>query len=166
MNGSDGYTVGLRARIEPATLGPGSTGVLVVEATMPEGGHIEAHEPPEPWLIPTVLDVLADSRLFPCPVRYPEPEVRTFEWSPVALRVLAGTARFEVPFKVSNHALSGELPVTARLRYQLCVDGACLPPAEQTVAATASVAAGELHDNAAGRDNRPTQPVQPVPCGG
>jgi len=30
---------------------------LIVEAMVPEGGHIEAREPAEPFLIPTVMEI-------------------------------------------------------------------------------------------------------------
>ncbi|GAB4325352.1 MAG: hypothetical protein Kow0010_07760 [Dehalococcoidia bacterium] len=129
----------LDARIEPQQLRPGTTGCLVVEAAIPEGGHIEAHEPPEPFLIPTVLEVAGDDAVAVGPVHYPRPSEIGFDWSPVTLRVLAGVVRFEVPVSVAESALGGTVALTARLRYQACTQGACLPPNEQTVTIEAPV---------------------------
>ncbi len=50
----NGNLVRLRGRVEPEVLDPGGRGRVVVEAAIRPGGHIEAHEPPEPYLIPTV----------------------------------------------------------------------------------------------------------------
>ena len=121
----------LEARLEPETLAPGATGRLVVEATVPEGGHIEANRPPEPFLIPTVLEVDADAGISVGPIAYPEPEERRFDWSSIALHVLSGTFRMEAPVEVT--APEGGQAIVARLRYQACTQGACLPPNVQTV---------------------------------
>jgi hypothetical protein len=119
----------LRAWFDEET-GPARSG-LIVEATVPEGGHIEAHEPPEPFLIPTVLEISVPEGVTPGPVHYPDPEERRFEWSPTVLQVLAGTIRFSVPLSIEPGAVPGN--VTIRLNYQGCIDGACLPPNSQTV---------------------------------
>lgn len=121
----------LRAWIETGA-GPHAAR-LVVEATMPEGGHIEAHEPPEPFLIPTVLEISAAAGIEAGPVEYPAPEERRLEWSPTVLHVLAGTVRFEAPLAVAPDLDPATCIVTVHLKYQGCIDGACLPPNTQSV---------------------------------
>lgn len=106
---------------------------LIVEATVPEGGHIEAHEPPEPFLIPTVLEITTPDGVSAGPVDYPEPERRKLDWSPTVLSVLAGTVRFAAPLNGDASFDAADRTVTARLDYQGCIDGACLPPNAQTV---------------------------------
>lgn len=125
----------LRAWVEGAS-GQEAPARLVVEATVPEGGHIEAHEPPEPFLIPTVLEVSTDEGVTAGPVEYPQPEERRFEWSPAVLQVLAGKVRFEVPLRVDPRKQQSRRHVTAHLKYQGCIDGACLPPNAQSVTVT------------------------------
>ncbi len=129
----------LTARVEPAVLEPGTTGRLVVEAIMPQGGHIEAHEPAEPFLIPTILDLAAEHGLAAGRVEYPEAETRRFDWSPVELKVLSGAVRFEAPIEVSGTATPGSRTISATLRYQACIGGACLPPNAQTIRAEAYI---------------------------
>ena len=86
----------LRAWMEPAGAEPGTAARLVVEATIPDGGHIEAHEPPDPFLIPTVLEITPGTGVEAGAVAYPRPEERRLEWAPdTVLWVLAGTVRFE-----------------------------------------------------------------------
>lgn len=131
----------LDARLEPAQLAPGETGWLVIEASVPEGGHIEAHEPPDPFLIPTVLEVVAPDGWSAGPVVYPEPEERRLSWSPVALQVLAGHVLFRVPITATAAAPAGRSTVTAQIRYQACIEGTCLPPAAQGVEVEAVAAA-------------------------
>lgn len=115
----------LTARIEPANPAPGKTGRLVVQAAIPDGGHIEPHEPPDSFLFPTVLNIEPTAGLHVGEVTYPTPSDIQLAWSPIALRVLTGRIQFEVPFAIEAGASPGPRIVTANLRYQACIDGAC-----------------------------------------
>jgi hypothetical protein len=72
----------LRAHVEPECLRPGERGVLVVEAEIPPGCHIEAHEPSEPFLVPAELNLEPVEGATIGPVRYPATEDKQFVWSP------------------------------------------------------------------------------------
>lgn len=94
---------------------------LALRVTLPDGVHIEPHEPTDPYLIPTVLAVDGVEDLA---VTYPHPVVKDLGWNGLALTVLEGALDFVV---------TGRLPadttrLTGTLAYQPCVGGACLPP--------------------------------------
>jgi len=130
----------LSARVEPASLRPGERGRLVVEVTVPEGCHLESHDPSEPWLIPTVLGVEAPEGITAGEVDYPEGEERTFDWSPAVLRVYRGTLELSAPVEVARGASPGSVAVLGRLSYQGCTESLCLMPSEQAVEARLEIA--------------------------
>jgi hypothetical protein len=123
----------LRARVEPAQLSPGGKGKVVVEADIPSGGHIESNEPPEPFLIPTVLAVQSTPDVLVGSVRYPAAVERRFDWSPAVLQIYHGRIRFEATIEIAAGASAGLRTITAELSYQACINGACLPPNSQAV---------------------------------
>ncbi len=94
---------------------------LTFTVDLPGGVHIEPHEPTEPFLIPTVLDV---DGLSDVTIDYPAPTVKDLGWNDVTLTVLEGTLEFVVTGRVpaDTNRISGTL------HYQPCIGGACLPP--------------------------------------
>jgi Disulphide bond corrector protein DsbC len=135
-----GSWLSLSARVEPARLRPGDRGRLVVEVTVPEGCHVESHDPTEPWLIATVLGVEAPEGIAPGDVAYPDGEDKVFDWSPTVLRVYQGSFELSAPLEVSSGASPGSVEVVARLSYQGCTESLCLMPAQQTVGASLEIA--------------------------
>jgi hypothetical protein len=99
----------------------GHTAEVTLTARIPPGTHIESHEPPEPFLIPTVVEV---EDFEGAAVDYPEPVPKEFGLSDVVLSVYEGTPRFVV----RGEPAPGAKRVRGILRYQACVNGACLPP--------------------------------------
>ncbi len=94
---------------------------VTLTVDLPDGVHIEPHQPPEPYLIPTVVDV---DGTIDVTVEYPEPVVKDLGWQDARLIVLEGTVQFVISGRVPDEQdrLSGTL------RYQPCIGGACLPP--------------------------------------
>lgn len=125
----------LRARVEPKRLRPGERGTLVVEVRIPPGCHIEAQEPSEPFLVPTVLSPDPIEGVTFGPVRYPPAKPKRSDWSPAVLRVYEGSVRLEAPVEVEAAAATGLRKVRGRLQYQGCTPTACLMPAAQPVEA-------------------------------
>lgn len=99
----------------------GDTVELIITVDLPPSVHVEPNQPPEPNLIPTVLDV---EGLVDATVVYPVPVVKDLGWNDVTLTVLEGTLTFVVRGRVRG----GTERVRGTLRYQPCVGGACLPP--------------------------------------
>ena len=131
--------LGLRARADPEGPRPGDVGRLVVEVTIPDGCHIESHEPGDPFLVPTVLELDAIDGVAIGAVQYPADEIVTFDWSPTTLRVYTGTVRLVAPFEVSVKAAGGRRRLIGRVRYQGCTETLCYPPAVQEVTASLQV---------------------------
>ncbi|HEX6339370.1 MAG TPA: protein-disulfide reductase DsbD domain-containing protein [Jiangellaceae bacterium] len=94
---------------------------LTLTVDLPPEVHLEPHQPSEPYLIPTVLDVdgLRDVK-----VDYPTPTVKDLGWQDITLTVLEGTLQFGV----TGRASAGLERISGTLHYQPCVGGACLPP--------------------------------------
>lgn len=130
----------LSARVEPAQLAAGQRGRLVVEVEIPEGCHIEAHAPAEPFLVPTELGFEPADGLVIGPVEYPPAEAKQFDWSAMVLRVYRGTLRLEAPLALAAGAAPGSRRIRGRLRYQGCTPTACLMPSTQPVEAVLEVA--------------------------
>ncbi|HEU4542877.1 MAG TPA: hypothetical protein VFR23_17240 [Jiangellaceae bacterium] len=94
---------------------------LTLTVELPDGVHIEPHQPIEPYLIPTVLEV---DDLSDVAVHYPAPMVKDLDWNDVTLSVLEGTLQFGVSGRVQKDVEW----ISGTLHYQPCVGGACLPP--------------------------------------
>lgn len=98
---------------------------VTLELDIPEGTHIEAHEPPDPLLIPTVVefDDLDVTR-----VRYPEPSQKDlgFPGQPPLL-VYEGRVAITAAGRLDENVDV----VHGTIRCQPCVGGACLPPRDQ-----------------------------------
>jgi hypothetical protein len=129
----------LRARVEPPRLESGKRARLLVEIEIPEGCHIEAHEPAEPFLVPTDLSFDPVEGVGIGPVEYPPAEEVRFDWSSVVLRVYRGTIRLQVPLELANGAGAGSRRIRGRLRYQGCTPSTCLMPSAQPVEAVLEI---------------------------
>ncbi len=94
---------------------------VLLRVEIPDNVHIEAHEPPEPFLIPTVAEV---DGLTDVEAEYPAPRRKNIGLPGAELIVYYG--RIEIRLRgrptVPLQALRG------RITYQPCVGGACLPP--------------------------------------
>ncbi len=117
---------------------------ITLTIDLPGGVHVEPHEPPEPYLIPTVVEV---DDLTDAAVTYPEPVVKDLGWHGARLVVLEGAIRFVVTGRVPHDTDR----VSGTLRFQPCVGGACLPPrtVEWSAPLTGSTAYSVLHALAA-----------------
>ena len=94
---------------------------------------MQAHEPRDPSLIPTVLTVEAPPGITVEAVTYPPPTELTQTGRRESLAVLGPEFDIEVRLSVAATAAAGDLDVPAVLRYQACNDAVCFPPARATV---------------------------------
>ncbi len=98
----------------------------VVEATIAEGWHVNAHEPRDDFLIPTTVELTLPAGVKAGAVQYPKPVERTLSFSEgKAMLLYEGTVRFPAALE---GAAGGAAPVRAKFRFQACNDTTCLPP--------------------------------------
>jgi len=131
------------ARVEPRRLVSGERGRIVVTIEVPEGCHIQSHQPAEPFLIPTTLDLVASAGLALGPATYPVGDTERFDWTPVVLNVYRGAVEIDVPVQVEAGANPGRRTVFGRVRYQGCTANACLPPTKVGVEVDLELASKE-----------------------
>jgi hypothetical protein len=98
----------------------GYRATIVLYIDIPANTHIEAHEPPEPTLIPTVVEV---EGLHDVEIDYPPPRRKDIGIPGAELLVYDDRIRVEVRGRLAGE----EHTIRGRIRYQPCVGGACLP---------------------------------------
>ena len=104
-----------------------SEGQAVVEMTVSPGWHVNAHDPPDDFLVPTTLTVRPPDGMRASEVVYPEPVERRLAFGGERpLRLYAGRVRFTARLDGTPAPNAG--PLRAALRYQACNDSRCLPP--------------------------------------
>lgn len=114
---------------ESASATAGQTARLSIAVRLPDDVHVQAHEPRDPSLIPTVLTVEAPAGFAVDAVTYPAPTELSQAGRRETLAVLGPTFVIEVRLSVAATATAGEHVVPAVLRYQACNDAVCFPPA-------------------------------------
>ena len=119
-------------KLTPAVASPqvgSSTVRLSLTVTMPEMFHVQAHEPRDPALIPTVLDVQAPEGITVDEVTDPEPQEFTLAGSSDVVLVYGPEFTIDVRLTLPSTIPAGDLAVPAALRYQACDDRVCFAPA-------------------------------------
>jgi len=113
---------------------PGSRVRMAAVVTVPEGWHINAHEPLEEFLIPTELAVEPAHSIGFAGTVYPEPEEFQLEGSSDTMLVYGG--RFPIGFvlDVPDSIDAGDYSLDATLRFQACNDTQCWAPTSLDVA--------------------------------
>lgn len=125
-----------RATVQPAspevTLARGASVDLILHVSMPPEVHVQAHQPKDPLLIPTVLTVEAPEGLGVESIAYPSPVEFTQTGRPDPLLVLGPRFDIRVRLSAAAEAAGGLRSVPVVLRYQACNETVCFPPARAT----------------------------------
>ena len=113
----------------------------MLTVSMPPDVHVQAHQPKDPLLIPTVLTVEAPEGVKVESIAYPAPSEFAQAGRADPLLVLGPT--FEIWSGLPCHATQTTACAASPsvLRYQACNDTVCFPPARATAAWTLSVKA-------------------------
>lgn len=98
----------------------------VVELTIASGWHVNAHEPRDPFLIPTTATFVPPEGVRVGDVGYPAPVERKLAFSDKPLVLYEG--RVTIAASLDGTATAGSSPLRATVRYQACDDSRCLPP--------------------------------------
>lgn len=122
-------------RVEPSARREDGAVRVTLRLEIPAGTHIEAHEPSRPFLVPTEVSF---RDVEPERVSYPEPTEKDLGLPGPPLLVYEGhvTITAEAPAEEELRTVRGTI------RYQPCVDGACLPPTEAEWRAPVEAGAG------------------------
>jgi thioredoxin:protein disulfide reductase len=118
-------------------------GAVVATITIAQGWHVNAHDPNQKFLIPTVLRLDPGDLVELGDVQYPEPVVKHMSFSEQELRLYEGTVTMRARVRSGTAA-----HVTGELRYQACNDTTCLPPRMLVLSTDEPVAAADVGGNA------------------
>lgn len=123
--------VTLHAVVTNATIAPGDTTTVEVQAQVDPQYHIQSNKPTESYLVPTRLAITAPKGFSVSTVTYPAPAFKEFafakgkQWS-----VYEQSPVFTAKVSVPRGAKPGPATLHAKLTYQACNDSQCLPPSD------------------------------------
>jgi len=121
--------VALSIAAVPDAVAPGGSTALTVTATIAAGWHINAHQPNQPFLVPTALTLTLPSGASATEVVYPAPQTKTFAFAGNSqLLVYEGSIPLTASVSVPSGFTESSLRLEAVLRAQACDDSTCLPP--------------------------------------
>jgi hypothetical protein len=140
---ADAQAVRPRATMQPretdVRVTVGSSVALVLDVTLPPEVHVQAHQPDDPLLIPTVVSVDVPDGITVESLTYPQPSELTQAGRLKPLLVLGPTFEIGVRLAAGTEMPPGMRTVPVVLRYQACNDVVCFPPARATAAWTVQI---------------------------
>ena len=126
-----------RARITPLTesetIAAGEKARLALTVSLPPKLHVQADQPRDPSLIPTVLTVEAPAGVQVAHLIYPHPKDFTLEGQSEPLLVFENEFAVGAEIELSPSAAPGELVIPGRFRYQACDDKVCFQPRTERI---------------------------------
>jgi|GEM_PF-2008910 DsbC/DsbD-like thiol-disulfide interchange protein len=118
------------ATLDPKTVTPGGKAIVIVTVNVEKGIHINANQPGDENLIPTVLQFTTPSKtsgvVLGKPI-YPTPKAMPNIMGSGTMYVYEGKVQIKVPVTVSKSA-KGSARLTGKLRTQGCNETTCFPP--------------------------------------
>lgn len=106
----------------------GGTYPLALRLFIKPNLHINAHEPGDPDLIPTVIRFTAPPGLSLGPVDYPAASKKKLGFTDKPIAVYGGAVLLRTTLKVARDAKLGQQRVMAKLSFQGCDDNVCFMP--------------------------------------
>ncbi len=129
-----------RGHLSASAFHPGSTAYLAVSAEIKAGWHINSSSPPDAYMIPTELKILAPKGIKVLRILYPEAEEKVLDISDNPLPLYEGKTVFGAILKIGENTPEGKYDISATLDYQGCNDMTCLQPAGATIRIELAVA--------------------------
>jgi DsbC/DsbD-like thiol-disulfide interchange protein/thiol-disulfide isomerase/thioredoxin len=102
---------------------------LALRVTLPEGYHVQAHQPRDPALIPTVLTLEPPEGITIEDINYPAATELKQAGQSQPLLVYGREFKISVRARVDAKAEPGDWVLKGQLRYQACDEKSCYPPA-------------------------------------
>ncbi len=112
------------------SLWPGEQTELRILLVVAPAYHINSHEPLDPDLIPTDVQLQVPVGLSSGSLRFPPGVQKKFAFSPDPLSVYEDTVEVTTTIRVGDQAAPGMLWVQGKVSFQACTDQACYPPDE------------------------------------
>jgi uncharacterized protein YyaL (SSP411 family) len=112
---------------------------VVVDLSIRSGWHVQAHEPLQTELIPTVLSLEKSAVAWlPDAVSYPAPLLKTLDFQKERLALYEGQIRITMNLRRVVPVVAGPL-IPVVLRLQACDDDLCLPPERRVLQVPANL---------------------------
>jgi DsbC/DsbD-like thiol-disulfide interchange protein len=115
---------------EQLSVPAGKSTAVALHFRIKQGLHINAHQPKDEYLIPTVLSIPESSGVRLESASYPAGTEFVLPVDP-STKLIVYTGEFAIEARIV--ARPGDHMVEAKLRYQACDNDACLPPKTITV---------------------------------
>jgi len=122
--------VTVAARAPQAAVRPGGVVRAVLELAIEPSWHVNSNAPLEDFLIPTAIELAAETPATLRPARFPEPEIVKLTFSEKPMAVYSGTILVGLELEVPADAPAGPIVLAGLVVSQACNDEMCLPPAE------------------------------------
>ena len=128
QTGAGSDIVRIEVHASQHTVHPSESFGITVTATIKEGFHINSHQPPDKFLVPTVLRFNATEGIDFGPVTYPEPTLKSFAFSNKMMSVFKNRIRIDSMAAVSSDISAKKVRLTGHLDFQGCDDTRCFRP--------------------------------------
>jgi DsbC/DsbD-like thiol-disulfide interchange protein len=132
----------LTPTVETSPVHAGSAVHLSLKVEMPANIHVQANQPRDPSLIPTVLDVQPPAGVTVDSITYPEPKEFKLAGSKDSLLVYGPEFTVQVQLKAAPKVSAGNMTIAGILHYQACDERICFAPTRATTEWAVQVAAG------------------------
>ena len=128
--GFAGPSVSIEAAWESSGARPGETARLAAVVTIEEGWHVNAHNPTDPYIVPTTLELALPEGVTVTKTAYPEPALLEVQGFLEKLAVYGGKFVVGVELRVGADVKPGKYTVPMTLKYQACDERQCMMPTE------------------------------------
>jgi len=106
---------------------------VLIDCTLPEGWHVNAHTPLEDFLIPTDVSIAPTPAVKSVQVVYPPAKKIKLSISDQEMAVYDAQFRIGVMVTWAEGLAPGPYSLSASLRFQACNDKTCAPPKTQAI---------------------------------
>lgn len=121
------------------TLAPGETGAVALRASIAEGWKMYAPASPPPTIVVDVSGVTSEPSGAVVRTDTIESTGASRAYDPnfgKEVHFFSGEARLRLPVSMSDDAQDGSYVLQGRLRFMVCTEEICLPPATETFTTT------------------------------
>lgn len=124
-------------------LQPGKSNRIAMELTIHEPWHVNSNKPEEDFLIPTIISFEQNETITFGRIQYPEPEIKTFEFSDNPLAIYEGTVYAFTTITIPPDYSEESVNIRGTIGYQACDNQSCLAPDEIEFSDVLPVAHGD-----------------------